>query len=131
MGTDLQYIGTGRRKNSVARVRLVPGKGQILINERALEHYFTRENHRLLIHQPFESTSTGGKYNVSVTVRGGGTTGQAGAIRHGIARALLQVDSGFREVLRKDGLVTRDPRAKERKKYGQPGARRRFQYSKR
>lgn len=131
MGTDLQYIGTGRRKNSVARVRLVPGKGQIVVNKRSLEHYFPRENHRLLIHQPFESTSTGGKYNVSVTVRGGGSTGQAGAIRHGITRALLQVDSGFRNTLRKEGLVTRDPRAKERKKYGQPGARRRFQYSKR
>ena len=131
MGTDLQYIGTGRRKNSVARVRLVPGKGQMLINKRSLEHYFPRETHRLLIHQPFESTSTGGKYNVYVNVQGGGISGQAGAIRHGIARALLEVDSGFRETLRKEGLMTRDPRAKERKKYGQPGARRRFQYSKR
>ena len=131
MGTVMQYIGTGRRKNSIARVRLVPGTGQIVVNKRSMEHYFSRESHHLLIHQPFQSTSTGGQYNVYVDVWGGGISGQAGAIRHGIARALLTINADFRGNLRKDGLMTRDSRVKERKKYGQPGARKRFQFSKR
>ena len=131
MVTELQYIATGRRKNSIARVRLISGTGQILINERPLEKYFPRQADRMLIQQPFETTSMVGKYNVHVNVQGGGTTGQAGAIRHGIAKALLSINSSLKEPLKKGGLLTRDSRVKERKKYGQRGARRRFQYSKR
>jgi small subunit ribosomal protein S9 len=128
---EVQYSATGRRKNAIARIRLSPGKGEILINKRSLENYFPREAHRTLIHQPFQATSTAGQYSVSANVRGGGATGQAGAVRHGIARALLEINPAFRDPLRKEGLLTRDSRVKERKKYGQRGARRRFQYSKR
>ncbi|HLB95186.1 MAG TPA: 30S ribosomal protein S9 [Nitrospiria bacterium] len=131
MATELHYQATGRRKNAIARVRLMPGTGQIMINERSFEKYFPRESDRSILQKPLETTSMVGKYNVHANVQGGGSTGQAGAVRHGIARALLSIDPGFREALRKEGLLTRDPRVKERKKYGQRGARRRFQYSKR
>jgi small subunit ribosomal protein S9 len=131
MATELPYQATGKRKNAVARVRLVPGTGQIVINERPVQNYFSREADRMLVHQPFEATSMVGQYDVHVNVQGGGKSGQAGAVRHGIAKALLAVNSSLREHLRKGGLLTRDPRVKERKKYGQRGARRRFQYSKR
>lgn len=131
MAPDVQYSATGRRKCSIARVRLIPGTGQIVVNNRPADAYFSRENHRTLIHQPFQSTDTAGQYNVFINVQGGGTTGQAGAVRHGIAKALLEINPGFRDPLRKDGLLTRDSRVKERKKYGQRGARRRFQFSKR
>lgn len=131
MATETQSMKTGRRKNAIARVRLVPGSGEIIVNKRPMASYFPRGAHQMAIHQPFKSTSTGGQYNVFANVRGGGSTGQAGALRHGIARALLEINPDFRDPLRKDGLLTRDPRVKERKKYGQAGARRRFQYSKR
>lgn len=131
MATEPRYAATGRRKNAIARVRMMPGTGQIMINERPLEKYFPREADRSIIQQPWETTGMVGKYNVHANVQGGGSTGQAGAIRHGIARALLSSNSSFREPLRKEGLLTRDSRVKERKKYGQRGARRRFQYSKR
>lgn len=131
MAAEPRYEATGRRKNSIARVRLMPGTGQIMINERPLEKYFPREADRSIIQQPLETTSMVGQYNVHANVQGGGSTGQAGAIRHGIARALLSINASFREPLKKEELLTRDPRVKERKKYGQRGARRRFQYSKR
>ena len=131
MAPEVQYIATGRRKNAIARIRLIPGTGEITVNRRPIDHYFPRESHRTLLHQPFQSTDTAGQYNVQVNVRGGGASGQAGAVRHGIAKALLEINPAFREPLRKGGLLTRDSRVKERKKYGQRGARRRFQYSKR
>ena len=131
MAEAVQYSATGRRKNAIARIRLLPGTGEILINSRAFENYFPREAHRTLIQQPFQATSTAGQYSVHANVKGGGATGQAGAVRHGIAKALLEINPGFRDPLRKEGLLTRDSRVKERKKYGQRGARRRFQYSKR
>jgi small subunit ribosomal protein S9 len=131
MATETHSMKTGRRKNAIARVRLLPGNGEIMVNKRPVVSYFPREAHQLIINQPFQSTSTSGQYNVQANVNGGGATGQAGAVRHGIARALLEINPDFREPLRKDGLLTRDPRVKERKKYGQRGARRRFQYSKR
>ena len=131
MATATQYIATGRRKNSVARVRLLSGSGQITVNKRSFENYFVRNTHRAVVKQPLETTNTLGQYNIFVNVRGGGTSGQAGAIRHGISRALLEINQGFRETLRKEGFLTRDSRAKERKKYGQKGARARFQFSKR
>jgi small subunit ribosomal protein S9 len=109
----------------------MPGPGEIRVNDRSIESYFPRETHRMQIQQPLQTTSTLGKYDVYVNVQGGGASGQAGAVRHGIARALLELNPQFRAPLRKEGLLTRDPRAKERKKYGQRGARRRFQYSKR
>ena len=124
-------IATGRRKQSIARVRLQVGTGTILINERPYEQYFPREGLRLAIRSPLLLTHQLGKYDVSVNVRGGGMTGQAGAVRLGIARALLKVDASYRTVLRGGGLLTRDPREKERKKYGQKGARKRFQWTKR
>lgn len=127
----VQYWGTGRRKTSVARVRLIPGSGQVLINKRELEDYFPREDHRKMIFQPFEVTELTGKFDVLVNVSGGGISGQAGAIRHGIARALLQFNPDLRQTLKKAGLLTRDPRVKERKKYGQKGARAKFQWTKR
>ena len=124
-------IATGRRKESIARVRLLPGPGTILVNNRAYEEYFPREALRLAIRSPLLVTQQLGKYNVLVNVEGGGLTGQAGAIRLGIARALLQLDPAYRAGLRGGGLLTRDPRMKERKKYGLKGARKRFQWTKR
>jgi small subunit ribosomal protein S9 len=128
---QVQYYGTGRRKSSVARVRLVPGNGQIVINDRDIENYIPFEALRNVVKQPLAVTETEGNYDVLVNVNGGGYTGQAGAIRHGIARALLQADPEFRASLKRAGLLTRDARMKERKKYGLKGARRAPQFSKR
>ncbi len=129
--TTNEFIGTGRRKTAVARVRLATGSGKILINGRALENYFTTEILRGVVTQPFTVTQTTDKFDTRVNVAGGGPAGQAGAVRHGIARALLVADPNLRPTLKTDGLLTRDPRMKERKKYGQPGARKRYQFSKR
>ena len=126
-----EFLGTGRRKTSVARVRLASGSGKITINGRTFENYFPTETLRGVVSQPLNITATAARFDVAVNVSGGGPAGQAGAVRHGIARALLQVDVTLRPALKADGLLTRDPRMKERKKYGQPGARKRFQYSKR
>jgi len=128
---DGVFYATGRRKTSVARVYLRNGKGDILINNRGLEDYFGRETARMIVRQPFHATRTLGDFDVRVNVRGGGSSGQAGAIRHGITRALMEVDGSFRSVLKKAGYVTRDPRAVERKKYGRHKARKRPQFSKR
>ena len=128
---QVQYIGTGRRKSSVARVRLVPGDGTITINNRSVEDYIPYASLREVIKQPLAATETLGSYDIFVNVNGGGFTGQAGAIRHGIARALLQVDPDFRPALKSAGLLTRDARMKERKKYGLKAARRAPQFSKR
>ena len=128
---QVQYYGTGRRKSSVARVRLVPGEGRIVINGRDINEYIPFAALRLVVNQPLVATETTGSYDVLVNVNGGGYTGQAGAIRHGIARALLQVDPEYRPALKSAGLLTRDPRMKERKKYGLKGARRAPQFSKR
>ena len=128
---QVQYYGTGRRKSSVARVRLVPGEGRIVINGRDINEYIPFAALRLVVNQPLVATETTGSYDVLVNVSGGGYTGQAGAIRHGIARALLQVDPENRPALKSAGLLTRDPRMKERKKYGLKGARRAPQFSKR
>lgn len=127
----VNYYGTGRRKTSVARVRLVPGEGNIVINGRPLDQYFGLKTLELIIKQPLNLTSTNGKYDVLAKVAGGGTTGQAGAIRHGIARALLKVDLEYRPALKKAGFLTRDPREKERRKYGLKKARKASQFSKR
>ncbi len=129
--TVSRYYATGKRKNSIARVWMMPGSGKITINDRPMDQYFGRDVLKMIIRQPFEVTSTVDKFDVLVSVLGGGTSGQAGAIRHGISKALLAVDAETRGKLRKEGLLTRDPRAKERKKYGQKGARARFQFSKR
>jgi small subunit ribosomal protein S9 len=126
-----QFIGTGRRKTAVARVRLAVGAGKITVNGRPLENYFSTEVLRGMVTEPFQATQTTSRFDASVNVSGGGPTGQAGAVRHGIARALLQADATYRSTLKSHGLLTRDPRMKERKKYGQPGARKRYQYSKR
>jgi small subunit ribosomal protein S9 len=126
-----RYYGTGRRKTSVARVWLWPGAGRIMVNRRSFEEYFPRETLRMVICQPLQLTSTLGQFDAMVNVGGGGPSGQAGAVRHGIARALLQFDDKLRQTLKRAGCLTRDPRMKERKKYGQPGARSKFQYSKR
>ena len=126
-----KYYGTGRRKSSVARVYLVPGTGKVTINKRDMDEYFGLDTLKLIVRQPLALTETADKYDVITTVRGGGFTGQAGAIRHGISRALLEVDGDFRPVLKKAGFLTRDPRMKERKKYGLKGARRAPQFSKR
>ena len=123
--------GTGRRKKSIARVYLTPGTGNITINKRSIDEYFGLETLKVIVRQPLVATDNADKFDVKVTVRGGGTTGQAGAIRHGIARALLTVDNDFRPVLKKAGYLTRDPRMKERKKYGLKAARRAPQFSKR
>ena len=131
MAAVTQYYGTGRRKTSIARVWLRPGVGNILVNRRAFEEYFPRETLRMVICQPLELTSTLGQFDALVSVGGGGPSGQAGAVRHGIARALLEFDDKLRQALKRAGCLTRDPRMKERKKYGQPGARSKFQYSKR
>ena len=125
------YYGTGRRKSSVARVYLLPGNGRITVNKRDIDDYFGFETLKLIIRQPMELTETLGKFDVRINVFGGGYTGQAGAIRHGISRALLQADEDFRKPLKKAGFLTRDPRMKERKKYGLKGARRAPQFSKR
>ncbi len=131
MNETATIAATGKRKNSVARVQLAPGTGQITINDRSLESYFPREIQRFMVLQPFQATHTTGKFDLSVNVNGGGEMGQAGAVRHGIAKALLLSSGEFRPLLKKEALLTRDPRVKERKKYGQKGARRRFQFSKR
>ena len=125
------YYGTGRRKKSIARVRLVPGTGVVTINKRDIDDYFGLDTLKLIVRQPLETLGLTGKFDVIATVVGGGVTGQAGAIRHGIARALLQVDAENRAVLKKSGYLTRDPRMKERKKYGLKAARRAPQFSKR
>ena len=126
-----KFYGTGRRKSSVARVYIKPGKGNIVINKRDIDDYFGMETLKTVVRQPLVATETVGKYDVQVNVRGGGTTGQAGAIRHGIARALLKADADFRPTLKQAGFLTRDPRMKERKKYGLKAARRAPQFSKR
>ena len=126
-----RYAATGKRKNAVAKVYLEPGEGKIVINDRTFQEYFPRGTWRAFVEQPFVVTETIGKFNVEASLFGGGLTGQAGALRHGIAKVLLQVSPQWREKLKKEGLLTRDPRVKERKKYGQKGARKRFQYSKR
>ena len=128
---QVQYYGTGRRKSSVARVRLVPGDGKIVINKRDINEYMNLETLKKIIKQPLVETETEGKYDVIVNVHGGGISGQAGAIRHGIARALLQADPDYRPILKRAGFLTRDPRMKERKKYGLKAARRAPQFSKR
>ncbi|TQS76040.1 30S ribosomal protein S9 [Ornithinibacillus gellani] len=128
---QVQYYGTGRRKRSTARVRLVPGTGVITINGREAKEYFPYETQLLILNQPLVTTETQGTYDVLVNVHGGGYTGQAGAIRHGIARALLEANPEFRASLKREGFLTRDARAKERKKYGLKGARRAPQFSKR
>ncbi len=128
---EKSYYGTGRRKSSIARVWMRPGNGKVSVNDRELDNYFSLDTARVMVFQPLELTGTLGQFDIMVTVQGGGIKGQAGAIRHGITRALLTVKDEFRESLKKAGLITRDPRSKERKKYGQKGARRRFQYSKR
>lgn len=128
---EIQYTATGKRKSSIARVFLTAGAGKIVINERPVEEYFGRETLRMILRQPLELTGTIGKYDISVNVNGGGGSGQAGAIRHGISKALLDINPEFRTKLKKEGFLTRDSREKERKKYGQKGARKRFQFSKR
>ena len=131
MAKEDMFYGTGRRKKSIARVYLTPGKGQITVNKRDIEDYFGLETLKVVVRQPLEATDTTGKFDINITVKGGGFTGQAGAIRHGIARALCEADAEFRPVLKKAGYLTRDPRMKERKKYGLKGARRAPQFSKR
>jgi len=128
---DIQYYGTGRRKTSTARVYLRPGSGAITVNKREFDTYFPNEALQMIIRQPLRLTETAEKFDIIVTVDGGGTAGQAGAVRHGITRALMEFNADLRGALKKAGLVTRDPRQKERKKYGQKGARKRFQFSKR
>ncbi len=129
--SDLQYYGTGRRKDAAARVFLRPGSGGVAINGRELETFFPNKVLRMMVRQPLLLTETADKFDIHATVRGGGAAGQAGAVRHGISRALLQYNAELRERLKGAGLLTRDPRQKERKKYGQKGARARFQFSKR
>ena len=126
-----EFLGTGRRKTAIARVRLATGSGKITVNGRAFDTYFPLETLRATVSQPLTVTGTSDKLDVRVNVTGGGPNGQAGAVRHGISRALLQFDANFRPTLKAEGFLTRDPRARERKKYGQPGARKRFQFSKR
>ena len=126
-----KYIALGRRKESTARVRMQPGNGQIVINNRPFEKYFLRETDRIIVKQPLVLTESSTKFNIAAKLTGGGMTGQAGALRLGISRALVLVDANFKEIFRKNGYLTRDPRMKERKKYGQKGARKRFQWTKR
>jgi small subunit ribosomal protein S9 len=128
---EIQYYGTGRRKSATARVYLRPGDGKIMVNRTGFDTYFKNETLRMIIRQPLQLTDTTSKFDVLINVQGGGSAGQAGAVRHGIARALLEFNAELRKKLKKAGLLTRDPRAKERKKYGQKGARKRFQFSKR
>jgi small subunit ribosomal protein S9 len=127
----VQYYGTGRRKTAAARVFLRPGAGEVKVNGRTLDHYFPNDVLKMIIKQPLLLTETAEKFDITVTVEGGGSAGQAGAIRHGISRALLEFNAELRDRLKSAGLLTRDPRKKERKKYGQKGARARFQFSKR
>ena len=131
MSDKVVYTATGRRKKSVARVKLIAGTGKITINGVAIEKYLPRETLRMITEQPIEAIGMAKKFDIQANVNGGGISGQAGAIRHGIARAILKMDINLRAVLKKGGFLTRDPRAKERKKYGQKGARRRFQWTKR
>jgi small subunit ribosomal protein S9 len=129
--TTPKYLGTGRRKTAVARVRLLAGSGKFVVNGRPIENYFLTDTLRMWATRPLVVTETAARFDVHVNVAGGGPNGQAGAVRHGIARALLKTDANLRPALKADGLLTRDPRMRERKKYGQPGARKRFQFSKR
>jgi small subunit ribosomal protein S9 len=131
MGDIVRYTAVGRRKESVARVQLIPGNGAFKVNKRPYEKYFLRETDRIIVKQPLDVTNNAGKFDVIANIRGGGLTGQAGALRLGISRALLTIDPAFKDLLRKQGYLTRDPRTKERKKYGQKGARKRFQWTKR
>jgi small subunit ribosomal protein S9 len=131
MADTNEFLGTGRRKTSVARVRLASGTGKFVINGRPFENYFPTETLRMVVNQPLVVTALAGKVDIRVNVQGGGPNGQAGAVRHGIARALTKSDINLRGALKSEGLLTRDSRKRERKKYGQPGARKRFQYSKR
>jgi small subunit ribosomal protein S9 len=131
MGELTEYLALGRRKESTARVRLEAGSGQIVVNGRPFEKYFLRETDRIIVLQPLALTESTGKFNISANLSGGGMTGQAGALRLGISRALLIADANFKEIFRKNGYLTRDSRMKERKKYGQKGARKRFQWTKR
>ena len=131
MANEARYYGTGRRKKSVARVYVTPGTGVITINKKNIDEYFGLETLKVIVRQPFVATGTEGKFDVLVNVHGGGFTGQAGAIRHGISRALLEADSEYRPALKKEGYLTRDPRMKERKKYGLKKARNAPQFSKR
>ena len=127
----VKYTAVGRRKESVARIQLLPGKGAITVNGRPIDDYFVRETDKIIVKQPLVLANYQNKYDVIANIRGGGLTGQAGALRHGISRALVSVDPGLKDLLRKEGYLTRDPRMKERKKYGQKGARKRFQWTKR
>jgi small subunit ribosomal protein S9 len=129
--TVKKYYATGKRKTSIARVWILPGEGRILVNKKPVDEYFLRETSLMIIKQPFELTGTWGRFDVNATVVGGGLSGQAGAVRHGITKALLEVDPSYRGELKKAGLITRDSRVKERKKYGLKGARKSFQFSKR
>jgi len=128
---DIQYYGTGRRKTATARVYLRPGGGNVVVNRKGFDTYFPNETLRMIIRQPLNLTETANKFDILVNVAGGGPSGQAGAIRHGITRALIEYNADLRPTLKQAGLITRDPRIKERKKYGQKGARKRFQFSKR
>ncbi len=125
------YYGTGKRKTAIARVWLKPGEGKVIINKTPSDQYFGRETAKMVIQQPFELTSTQNQFDLVVNVRGGGMSGQADAVKHGVAKALLQYDAQFRDILKKEGFLTRDSRVKERKKYGKRGARASYQYSKR
>jgi len=129
--TKIEFLGTGRRKTAIARVRLASGNGKITVNGRAFDNYFTLETQRSQATMPLTVTGTAEKFDTRINVSGGGPNGQADAVRHGIARALLKFDAALRPSLKAEGLLTRDPRMRERKKYGQPGARKRFQFSKR
>ncbi len=129
--TEKRYYATGRRKYAVARVYMKEGSGTILVNKRNFDDYFTRDSLKMIIRQPFEITGNKDKFDLYVNVSGGGVSGQAGAVKHGISKALLEYNIELRPILKKGGFLTRDPRVKERKKYGQPGARKRFQFSKR
>jgi small subunit ribosomal protein S9 len=131
MAAITEFLGTGRRKTSIARVRIASGSGKITVNGRPFETYFPTDTLRMVVSQPLAATAMAGKFDIRVNVQGGGPNGQAGAVRHGIARALLESDINLRPTLKSEGLLTRDSRKRERKKYGQPGARKRFQYSKR
>lgn len=131
MEPETTYIATGRRKESIARVRLLYGKGEVLVNKEPLDKYFIRETDRILIRQPFQVTNTMNKFDCFATIQGGGVSGQAGALRLGISRALSLIDPAFRALLKKSSFLSRDSRMKERKKYGQKGARKRFQWTKR
>jgi len=128
---EVKYYGTGRRKNAIAKVWVVPGEGQVVVNERQLDQYFGKKTLEMIVRQPLELTGTISRFNVIAKVQGGGTTGQAGAVRHGIARALVQADAGLRPKLKAAGFMTRDPRMKERRKYGLKKARKASQFSKR